>query len=486
MLIDLTQMPISDALRRLSHERRSGDLEVRVQEVVKTVFFDHGRVVFAASNQRNDRLGESLLALGRITDADLRRASAVVESDHKTRFGEALVKAGVLDENEVGRSVARQVNRIVLSLFRFEEGVATFEERRCTIPLEYMVSLSLPRILYEGIRTMRSADLVVAGLGDLDRRVTLAAALPFRLDVDTLDSDDLDILEMSRRRVSVRRLAWGDEGLDLPRLRAVYALWASGVLRDVGDAEAREAPPVQMETGTFLLSALPRRPLPSVPEAVLQEVAEELRRSESLDRSALLAAAGASRERLARALEEKMERYYALLDTVGGEDELRRDVEVILGRAAAALRAVRRAEPAERPAAAEAPATEAERLLREGELRMAVSDFASAVKAFTALVELDPDEARHHRLLAEAMALHPLSAPQAEREFVEALRLAPDDPELHFRFGLYYRDMKQRSRAVAELEATLHLDPRHAPAREALEALAPGGSAPFSPKGLLR
>ncbi|HMK92454.1 MAG TPA: hypothetical protein VK576_05605, partial [Thermoleophilia bacterium] len=68
--------------------------------------------------------------------------------DRKRRFGEALVQAGILEKAEVGRLVARQVKRIVLSLFELSSGAAAFEERRCPIPLEYMLSLSLHRMLY--------------------------------------------------------------------------------------------------------------------------------------------------------------------------------------------------------------------------------------------------------------------------------------------------------------------------------------------------
>src|SRR5438093_6955693 len=155
MLTDLAATPIAETLRTLSEDRKSGDLQVRSGKTVKTVFFDHGRIVFAASNLKKDRLGEALVALGRITDEEFTRASALMEEEgRKRRFGDALVQSGVLDKNEVGRSVARQVDRIVLSLFEFTEGVSAFEDRRCAIPLEYMVSLSIHRVLYDGIRLM--------------------------------------------------------------------------------------------------------------------------------------------------------------------------------------------------------------------------------------------------------------------------------------------------------------------------------------------
>src|SRR6266487_2794940 len=62
MLTDLSLTPFAETIRRLSAERKSGDLQVRSLKLVKTIFFDHGRIVFAASNLKKDRLGEALVA----------------------------------------------------------------------------------------------------------------------------------------------------------------------------------------------------------------------------------------------------------------------------------------------------------------------------------------------------------------------------------------------------------------------------------------
>jgi hypothetical protein len=178
MLTDIAQSPIAETIRRLSTERRTGDLQVRSGRMVKIAFFDHGRLVFAASNLRRDRLGEALVADGRITEEDFNRVSALMRTD-KRKFGEALVHAGVMDRYDVGSAVARQVRRVALSLFELVDGAALFEERESAIPLEYMVSLSIHRLLYDGIRAMKSEELVVKGLGHLDRGVLLAEVPPF-------------------------------------------------------------------------------------------------------------------------------------------------------------------------------------------------------------------------------------------------------------------------------------------------------------------
>ena len=127
MLIDLAAAPVAEVFQRLSRERRSGDLQVRSRKIVKTIFFDHGRVVFAASNMKKDRLGEGAGGPGphHRRRVQPRRLAFMKEGEKRRRFGEALVRAGVMDKDELGRSVARQVKRIVLSLFEFTDGAAS-------------------------------------------------------------------------------------------------------------------------------------------------------------------------------------------------------------------------------------------------------------------------------------------------------------------------------------------------------------------------
>jgi len=535
MLIDLATTPIAETIRALSAERKSGDLQIRSGKIVKIVFFDHGRIVFAASNMKKDRLGEALVAIGQISAQDYDKASALMKGDRRRRFGEALVHAGVLDRKEVGRSVARQVKRIIVSLFEFTDGVAAFEERKCPIPLEYMVSVSIHRILYVGIKLMKSRDLILTGIGNLDRWVVLANVPPFPFGVRKCSAEELEVLEQAKRRVTLRRLAWGDGGLTLPRLRIAYSLAASGVLEPADKPDGKPSAPepiVHMETSTFLLSALQGRPDPSSHEAIRLEVDEELHRSARLDRETWLRVSrSAPKDELARALEEKMERYHALLEAVGADSELRTDIELILGRASTMLRLARQvpaAGAAKQAIAVELPpapsgdappatATSAladtasepppgppsdasrirvggltdprarlEHLLMEAHVRMTVADYANAVKVYEEIVEIAPRVAAYRNRLAVAMACYPLTAKQAEREFLEAARLEPDNADLHYQFALYYKAMKVRSRAVAELRTAVRLEPHHKQARQELEALSPKDSALTSLKNLFR
>jgi tetratricopeptide (TPR) repeat protein len=570
MLTDIARNPIAETVRQISAERRSGDLQVRSGRIVKITFFDHGRLVFAASNLRRDRLGEALVADGRITQHDFDRVSALMRADRGRRFGEALVHAGVMDRYEVGTAVARQVRRVALSLFELTDGAAVFEDRVCSIPLEYMISLSVHRLLYDGIRGMKDQDLLLRGLGFLDRGVVLAEVPPFPYEPRGRSTEELEILDLAQRRVTIRRLGWAEGGLTFPRLRAVYALLAAGILREADGVSAPQ-PVVQTETGMFLLSALHNRPDPSLREAIRREVQQELEHSARLDRDAWLKLAQeAPRDELVQALEEKMERYHALRDGVSEDDSLRTDIDVILGRASSALRLARQApatssadtvlarhateaaaavrlaapppdetpttdpvaappEPVERTGRPAAPAdrpmdqtrppvevrpadqtypptgrpddsmrtagpgasgfegrAQIEHLLMEGEVRMTVADYANAVKVYEKLVKAAPRVAAFHLRLAVSMACYPRTSKLAEREFYEAARLEPENAEIHYQWGLYYKVMKIKSRAVAEMRTAVRLSPKHKAARAELESLSPKDSALTSLKKLFR
>jgi tetratricopeptide (TPR) repeat protein len=127
-----------------------------------------------------------------------------------------------------------------------------------------------------------------------------------------------------------------------------------------------------------------------------------------------------------------------------------------------------------------------EHLLMEGSVRMTVRDYANAVPVYERLVELEPDVAAYRLRLAIAMAFYPRTAKAAERQFLEAVRLDPNNADLHYQFGIYYKSMKIRTRAIAEIRTAVSLKPSHKQARAELEALSPKDSALSSLKKLFR
>lgn len=251
----LDEVPLAAVMRRIAVEERSGDLHVTTPAFSKTVHFDRGFVVFASSDVKDDRLGESLIAAGRISRHEFALASMLMKTTQR-KFGNVLVEAGIVGEEELGRLVATQVNRIVLSLFLAKEGRYEFEERPCSVPVELMVSLSVYRILMDGVRRMSKKSLVLAGLPPLDTEVRIVDQPPFTLDIGKLRADEKSVLRAARNGATLRdivEIVDGNEGITL---RACYGLLSGGILEPVELDPRRRQLQVQEETGTFVLSEI--------------------------------------------------------------------------------------------------------------------------------------------------------------------------------------------------------------------------------------
>jgi tetratricopeptide (TPR) repeat protein len=85
------------------------------------------------------------------------------------------------------------------------------------------------------------------------------------------------------------------------------------------------------------------------------------------------------------------------------------------------------------------------------------------------LLAMHPDSARAHQALAENYFVL-RQMPQAEKEYLEALRLRPDLPSLHLELGQVYADSAQWAKAESEFRAEAKLRPGSAEAAYRLGA----------------
>lgn len=115
---------ISDAalvLARVFAQDLTGRVAFGRPGIEKVVFFDHGRPVFASSNEPGDRMGELLVREGKITAAQYERCQIHVAQSGR-RMGEILVDFGYLKRRELLPAVRRHVEDIIYSLFSWDRG----------------------------------------------------------------------------------------------------------------------------------------------------------------------------------------------------------------------------------------------------------------------------------------------------------------------------------------------------------------------------
>src|SRR5262245_8380416 len=118
LVADVRAFPIADLLGLVHGAGKSGFLFFQDDQHEKSVYLHRGEVVFAASNQSVDRLGESLLRMGAIRMEQLREARRAYAPPGL--FGRILVERGVLTPRDLWNGVKTQVEEIVRSLFSYD------------------------------------------------------------------------------------------------------------------------------------------------------------------------------------------------------------------------------------------------------------------------------------------------------------------------------------------------------------------------------
>ena len=151
---DVQSFPLADLLSLVHSAGKSGFLTFsntppHGEPVEKSVYLHRGEVIFAASNQTADRLGECLMRADRISLEQLRETERVLSPSE--RFGKLLVERGVMTPRELWNGVKLQVEVIVRSLFAYTTGFVHFWEGE--VEPDNVVRLSLPtrRLIAEGL-----------------------------------------------------------------------------------------------------------------------------------------------------------------------------------------------------------------------------------------------------------------------------------------------------------------------------------------------
>jgi hypothetical protein len=161
---DVCAFPLPQVLGWIHDAGKSGLLLFADEEHAKTVWLHRGEVVFAASNQRIDRLGHSLVRAGVLGLDQLRDAERAYRRGE--RFGKTLVERGLLTPRELWAGLQRQVEEIVRSLFSHASGIVYFWDGE--VQPDNVVRLELPtqRLVEEGMRWRDELRRFVAALAD--------------------------------------------------------------------------------------------------------------------------------------------------------------------------------------------------------------------------------------------------------------------------------------------------------------------------------
>jgi hypothetical protein len=182
----LAEHDFPEVVEAVYESQWSGQLTVTHMGVGKSVVIQGGRLVFASSTSRDDRLGELLLRQGKITLHQYVEAGRMLESGK--RLGTILVEQGALAPKELVRGVVQQTQEIIYGIFQWTEGRYRLDEGVGSSEA-ITLKISTPDMILEGIRRIEAWSRIERGVGGLSARYVAANGAADRLAQITLGAE---------------------------------------------------------------------------------------------------------------------------------------------------------------------------------------------------------------------------------------------------------------------------------------------------------
>jgi hypothetical protein len=234
---DLEDSSVPELLRSLLASRETGILTFRDGDITKSIYMDAGRVVYAASTNVDERLGESLLMRGRITARQYLEASRLIRPGR--RLGAILVELDALEPDELIPAVETQVKDILMDLFTWTHGSYELVMKDMDAESVIVLNISTENLILEGIRRLRSWSQVLRGIGHIDT-VLFPTGQTDALYKIELTPEEQEVLAQVNGRATVEQICDVSYLSNFETCRALWALQVLGVVRrgQAGDAAA--------------------------------------------------------------------------------------------------------------------------------------------------------------------------------------------------------------------------------------------------------
>jgi tetratricopeptide (TPR) repeat protein len=232
----LKEASLPDVVQLLYLGRRTGCLSVANDRNFASIWFDDGWIVFAGMLARNDRLGERLVAAGRITAEQLEQAIATQDAV-PGRLGAMLVQLGFLTLQELEAELRRQVEGTVFTLFTWTSGTFSFDAGVKPDEGEGMMRLNPEGLLLEGARRVDEWSVIAKKITSLDAIYALDG--DWRVD----PAVDAPLVEIEQRILplvngvhTVRSIIEATGLTDFEVCRVLFSLLSAGRLRRIATA----------------------------------------------------------------------------------------------------------------------------------------------------------------------------------------------------------------------------------------------------------
>jgi curved DNA-binding protein CbpA len=472
---------IATHLRDIFFNKKTGSLIFRRREILKYFFFDKGAIFQVKTNVPDERLGEVLFKLDRLSKEEHARLDDYIEPNKN--IGEVLKTQGVISEDDLAEALAHQIRESILNVFAFFDAEIEFQARSEFAGTAGDTRVSVPLLIEYGIRRMQADPLLQAFLA---RRTPRLGRKTYAY---LLTIEEKDILEKVNGKDAAEIIL---RTLTIPAdqfWKSLYLFYCLGVVDLEGDAASPEAAP---DVKTRL------RPASESYKDLPREIAEVLTFRDTLPSMTLYQILDipktATDEDVKKAYFQMARRFHPDRFDRQTAVEFKSQIDEVFDGITNAYRVLSNKESRRVYDAKSGTVSTQEDVqesfrkadikFRQGKTLHAQGRYDEAIAYLEEAVRVRKDKGDYYLLLAMAESKVPAYVQKAEQDFLKAIQLEPWNPEGHVGLGLLYKAEGLQTKAIKQLEKALEVDADHASAREALDELTAGQKK--GPRGLFK
>jgi curved DNA-binding protein CbpA len=465
---NLKHFPISDIFLGLQRSEKTGILEMEHGPVMKKIYIKNGDMIFATSNQEEDRLGEVLVKAGKLTLEQYYQSIEVMKKTGK-RQGAVLVELGYLKPKDLIWAVTHQVEEIILSLFQWEDG--EFEFKEIPLPSEEVITLKLSaaNLIYRGIKRIDNFTYLKDGFFPMDAIMAYSADpmdLFQDIRLEEKDKDILFLIDGSRKVQDILLLSSLD---NLQTMKILYALMNARLI------EIKEK---DLEREDTISEEVLKEPEEELDTEFMEKVEELYNRLSSIDYYNILGITKWSthdeikKAYFKKAKEFHPDRHFSLMS-----ETLKNKLNALFSHITMAYKTLSHPQmkmeydqdPSFKASSMEGrPAEMAKAKFEEGKKALWDKLYAEAVELFGQAAYLDSSVAGYHFYFGMALAKEKKFR-EAQEAINNALKLDPLNANYMAELGHMYLELGFHSRAKAAFEKAIQLDPSNKRATEGLQ-----------------
>lgn len=451
---------IGHYLKDIYFHDETGRLVFKSKGIQKSLFFLNGFFIFAQTNLPQERIGELLLKLGKISQEAYSNIHDYIKPTQK--IGEILIERGHISQKDLHEALMYQTKEIVLNIFQFFDGEFRFQEISWVADQEFDLKISVPVLIEQGIKRMKFNS-------SLERFMAKKVPFPKREDfIYRLAKEEKGILEKINGKTSAEVLLHTSSISPVLFWKSLYLFYCL----DLIDFEDEEKISEKEERVSEFSSGAPEQRIDGVMELIERLPSMDCYQILNLPRNA-------SQADIKKAYFQLARKYHPDSFDRNLSPEIKKQVEDVFDYVTKAYHTL----SSEEKGSGEAPRIDrssgknrkemekrAEIKFRKGKTLYDRGRYEEALTRLEEAVRINENKGDYFLLLAMAESKIPRFQKKAEEDFLKVQKIEPWNTESYVGLGLLYKQEGLSIKARKQFRRALEIDSGHKIARREMES----------------